>query len=182
MRIVKDTQQEEKKYFTNENRFIKISDIWYELLSVHVDVITEKVILNFNVGSFDEDDNFIQEKKYRGIIENKDEKQVTIKEKLPLNKNSRISTTYKITDFQDISVYDESKKKINYFNVIDKNTIAIKGVKSGTVDVKYKSKEEFKDRYSKFMREICSRTTLAKNIIISIRRVMASGDVRYEEK
>lgn len=180
MKMIKKGQEKES-ILTQEDRFINVSNTWYEVLSIYIDVITEKVIANVNKGYFDEEENFVKETGYRVTIENKEGKMTSRKETLDV-KNGKIKTSFKITDSSNVLVFGERNRRIKNFKVLDDYTIEFNKLKSNQVNIKYRSRDEVKNEYSKFMREATSEKKSGNIIISSIRRAMTSGDVKYEVK
>lgn len=181
MRIVKENQ-DYKRALVQESRFIEISGNWYELLSVYIDVITEKVIMNMNLGYFNEESEFVKEQKYRAIIENRGGRYKNIKEKLSLDKKFRVKTSYSIADENSVASFTENNKRIKNFKVVDGHTVEFRKLKSSKINIKYISKEEPTDGYDRFMREIIGKNTVANNIIASIKKSESLGDIKYEAK
>ncbi len=165
---------------TVENRFLKVGDQWYEILSIFIDIITEKAIILFNKGHYEEE-TFIIDEKCRLVTENLDEKNVTIKEELPLDEKFRVKTSYPI-DSEEVLVFNDTNKRVKFYKKIESNVLEFRKLKTEKVNIKYLSKQPGKDHFDKFLREICSSNTLANNILTAIKRMLSSKELKYEIK
>jgi len=61
MKIVKDNEIIDPP-LNQTNRFIKFKNDWYEVVSLYIDIVNERINLKINTGYFDNDDFIITKK------------------------------------------------------------------------------------------------------------------------
>ena len=180
MKIIKE--RERNVSFNSKNRFIKVNDVWYEVVSIDIDIIQERITVSYNQGHLNEQGKFVPERKYRSNFKNRKSRFLNIKEKLDVDSKFRVTTSFKIADDKNILIFNENNRRIKYFKVIDDYTIEVKKIKSDKVDVKYKSKQEEKRGYDVLMKILCSRTSMGNNILGVLRRTLNSEEAEHEIK
>jgi len=175
MKLVKDgeiTKDNNGNTRNKNNRFIEIGlngdkKQTYELKSIHIDLITEKVVILINDGYFDEENNWNITRQWRGIVENQSDTVINRVEELYV-KDNIVTPSKKIHDSKDIMVFNERKIRIKHYKVLENNDIKFKNIKSEFVTVRYKTKLDSKVDYNDVIGGTFSRNL--ENAILKILR------------
>ncbi len=176
MKIINDNEKIEAP-LNFVNRFVEINHQWYELVSLHIDIVSERISIVVNTGHF-EDKQFIIDKKHKGLIQNQSESTIIMEENLVVE-DQKIKTSKRVHNYREMKISNSDNEVFNKITPVDDYTFIINKSNNKNVKVRYKAKTEVLNDYNLFMQEMCTRNTLTNNILGCIKRLFYKGTIKW---